>query len=77
MPVSVRLSELSPITQAQLTDSDLFLVTDSEATSSKKLTLSDFKTYLFSGNSFAEFNDVDLVNPVPTDGQFLQYDWST
>lgn len=77
MPVSVRLSELSPITQAQLTDSDLFLVTDSEATSSKKLTLSDFKTYLFSGNSFAEFSDVDLINPPPTDGQFLRYDGSS
>ena len=77
MPVSVRLSELSPITQAQLTDSDLFLVTDSEATSSKKLTLSDFKQHLFSGNSFAEFNDVDLVNPAPSDGQFLRYDAAT
>ncbi len=74
MPVSVRLSELSPITQAQLTDSDLFLVTDSEATSSKKLTLANFKAHLFSGNSFAEFNDVDLSNPAPSDGQFLQYD---
>ena len=74
MPVSVRLSELSPITQAQLTDSDLFLVTDSEATSSKKLTLANFKAHLFSGNSFAEFNDVDLANPAPSDGQFLRYD---
>jgi len=74
MPVSVRLSELSPITQAQLTDSDLFLVTDSEATSSKKLTLAIFKSHLFSGNSFAEFSDVDLSNPAPSDGQFLRYD---
>lgn len=77
MPVSVRLSELSPITQAQLTDSDLFLVTDSEATSSKKLTVADLKQHLFSGNSFASFNDVDLVSTPPTDGQFLRYDAST
>lgn len=76
MPVSVRLSELSPITQAQLTDSDLFLVTDSEATSSKKLTLSDFKAHLFSGNSFGSFNDVDL-SAGATDGQFLRYNAST
>ena len=76
MPVSVRLSELSPITQAQLTDSDLFLVTDSEATSSKKLTLSDFKGYLFSGNSFGSFSDVDL-SAGASDGQFLRYNAST
>ena len=74
MAVSVRLSELTQISQAELTNSDLFLVTDSESTSSKKLTLSDFKSHLFSGNSFAEFSDVDLSNPAPGDGQFLRYD---
>ena len=65
MAVSVRLSELTQISQAELTNSDLFLVTDSESTSSKKLTLSDFKSHLFSGNSFAEFSDVDLSSPAP------------
>tara|TARA_R110002049_G_scaffold208249_1_gene378728 strand:- start:118 stop:2433 length:2316 start_codon:yes stop_codon:yes gene_type:complete len=74
MAVSVRLSELTQISQAELTNSDLFLVTDSESTSSKKLTLSDFKSHLFSGNSFAEFSDVDLSSPAPSDGQFLRYD---
>ena len=76
MPVSVRLSELTPITQAQLTDSDLFLVTDSEATSSKKLTLADLKTHLFSGNSFGSFNDVDL-SAGALDGQFLRFNGAT
>ena len=74
MPVSVRLSELTPISQVQLTDTDLFLVTDSEASSSKKLTLLELKTHLFSGNSFASFNDVDLSSTPPQDGQFLRYD---
>ena len=76
MPVSVRLSELTPVTQAQLTDSDLFLITDSEATASKKLTLADLKEHLFSGNSFGSFNDVDL-SAGATDGQFLRYNAAT
>lgn len=43
MPVSVRLSELSPVSFTDLTDSDLFLITDSEATASKKLTFANLK----------------------------------
>ena len=76
MAVAVRLSELTQITSAQITDSDLLLITDSESTSSKKLTLSDFKSHLFSGNSFGSFNDVDLSGGA-TDGQFLRYNAAT
>ena len=73
MAVAVRLSELTAITPAQISDSDLLLITDSESTSSKKLTLLDFKDHLFSGNSFGGFSDVDLTGGA-VDGQFLRYD---
>ena len=73
MAVAVRLSELTAITPAQISDSDLLLITDSESTSSKKLTLLDFKDHLFSGNSFGGFSDVDLTGGA-SDGQFLRYD---
>ena len=73
MAVAVRLSELTAITPAQISNSDLLLITDSESTSSKKLTLLDFKDHLFSGNSFGGFNDVDLTGGA-ADGQFLRYD---
>ena len=76
MAVAVRLSELTAITPAQITDSDLLLITDSESTSSKKLTLQNFKSHLFSGNSFGSFNDVDLSGGA-LDGQFLRYNAST
>ena len=76
MAVAVRLSELTQITPAQITDSDLLLITDSESTSSKKLTILDFKDHLFSGNSFGGFSDVDLTSIAPTDGQFLRYNAS-
>ena len=76
MAVAVRLSELTAITPAQISDSDLLLITDSESTSSKKLTLADFKSHLFSGNSFGSFSDVDL-SAGATDGQFLRYNAAT
>ena len=76
MAVAVRLSELTQITPAQITDSDLLLITDSESTSSKKLTLADFKSHLFSGNSFGSFSDVDL-SAGALDGQFLRYNGTT
>ena len=76
MAVAVRLSELTAITPAQISDSDLLLITDSESTSSKKLTILNFKDHLFSGNSFGGFSDVDLTGGA-TDGQFLRYDAGT
>ena len=76
MAVAVRLSELTAITPAQISDSDLLLITDSESTSSKKLTLLDFKDHLFSGNSFGSFSDVDL-SAGALDGQFLRYNGTT
>ena len=76
MPVSLRVSELSSIQVSELTDSDLFLVTDTESESSKKLTLATLKDHLFSGNSFGSFNDVDL-SAGATDGQFLRYNAQT
>ena len=76
MPVSLRVSELSNIQVSELTDSDLLLITDTEASASKKLQLSTFKNYLFSGNSFGSFSDVDLSSGA-TDGQFLRYDAAT
>ena len=76
MAVAVRLSELTQITPAQITDSDLLLITDTESTSSKKLTLADFKSHLFSGNSFGSFSDVDL-SAGALDGQFLRYNGTT
>ena len=75
MPVSLRVSELVSIQQSELTDSDLLLVTDAEARASKKLTLATLKQNIFSGQSVAAFDDVDITSNPPVDGQFLQ--WSS
>ena len=73
MPVSVRLSELTPVSPSDLTDDDLFLITDSGSTSSKKVTLGQVKANIFSGQSVAAFDDVDITSTPPTDGQFLMW----
>ena len=75
MPVSLRVSELVSIQQSELTDSDLLLITDAEARASKKLTLATLKQNIFSGQSVAAFDDVDITSNPPVDGQFLQ--WSS
>ena len=77
MPVSVRLSELPQVSPSDLTNTDLFLITDAEATASKKVTLGQLKSNIFSGQSVASFDDVDISSVPPEDGQFLQWNEAT
>lgn len=46
-----RVSELAPITTAELSSADLFLVSDVSAQESKRLTLSDLNSYILTGGN--------------------------
>ena len=73
MAASIRISELPPILQSDVTNTDLFVITDKEAIASKKITLGQIKENIFSNSSVQSFADVDITTTPPQDGQFLQW----
>ena len=73
MPVSIRVSELSSITQSDLTNSDLFLVTDSEAQASKSLSLQVLKQNILNEPAIAFFSNIDINSDPPQEGQTLNW----
>ena len=72
MAATVKLSQLPAV--QNLDNSDLLLVTDFESSTSRKVTVGEFKNNIFSGDSIDAFSNVDLTSTPPTDGQFLRYD---
>ena len=76
MPVSVRLSELSPVAPSDLTDGDLLLLTDTEATSSKKLEIGTLRDNFLGALSLGAFTDVDIATTQPEVGDTLIFDGS-
>ena len=60
MPVSLKLSDLSFINGADLSDSDLFLVTDTESKTSKKLSYRTLKSVLGNQIEFGNLQGIDL-----------------
>ena len=74
MAATVKLSQLPTV--QNLDNSDLLLITDFESSTSRKVTVGDFKNNIFSGDTIDAFANVDLTSIPPTDGQFLRYDAS-
>ena len=74
MPVSLKLSDLSFINGADLSDSDLFLVTDTESKTSKKLSYRTLKNVLTGQISFGNLQGIDITTTPPVDGDFLKWD---
>ena len=74
MAATVKLSQLPTV--QNLDNSDLLLITDFESSTSRKVTVGDFKNNIFSGDTIDAFANVDLTSTPPTDGQFLRYDES-
>ena len=73
MPVSLKLSDLSFINGADLTDSDLFLVTDTESRTSKKLSFRTLKNVIGGGIEFGSLRGIDLSSIPPVEGDFLKF----
>ena len=74
MAATVKLSQLPTV--QNLDNSDLLLITDFESSTSRKVTVGDFKNNIFSGDTIDAFANVDLTSTPPTDGQFLRFDAS-
>ena len=72
MTATIKLSQLPTV--QNLDNSDLLLITDFESSTSRKVTVGDFKNNIFSGDTIDAFANVDLTSAPPTDGQFLRYD---
>ena len=72
MTATIKLSQLPTV--QNLDNSDLLLITDFESSTSRKVTVGDFKNNIFSGDTIDAFANVDLTSTPPTDGQFLRYD---
>ena len=74
MAATIKLSQLPTV--QNLDNSDLLLITDFESSTSRKVTVGDFKNNIFSGDTIDAFANVDLTTTPPEDGQFLRYDGS-
>ena len=72
MAATVKLSQLPAV--QNLDNSDLLLITDFESSTSRKVSVGEFKNNIFSGDTIDAFANVDLTTTPPQDGQFLRYD---
>ena len=74
MPVSLKISDLSFINGANLTDSDLFLVTDTESRTSKKLSFRTLKSVINDELTLGGLRGIDLSTIPPSDGDTLKFE---
>ena len=65
MAATVKLSQLPTV--QNLDNSDLLLITDFESSTSRKVTVGDFKNNIFSGDTIDAFANVDLTSIPPTE----------